>query len=378
MVLSDNLFNLTQTFISPDVVKKFSGLIGESEDRTKAGLKSAIPTLIKGIAEKGTTPEGAETIVNFAKNHPDSANDVSTANLNEGNTVLHGIFGSNLAGVVARIGNSTGLTTSSITKMLGLAAPLVMGAIGTKVKKDNLNAAGLMGFFNQQRSVLGSTAPRPLGGIGVLQHKNSEKTLPWFLLSLLLLTLFAVTWWYIHRGDTARAVKTQLTNKEINTATLPQADVATPAKTTAQSAVVTTAATTVADLNDLNTFLKNGDASQLPKRFAFENLKFDSSKATLVAGSEAEIDTIAKALLANPTAKAKVEGYTDNSGNARANQVLSEDRAKAVKAELVSRGVAEDRIVAVGFGSANPIAGNETIDGRAQNRRIEFIVTSLK
>lgn len=373
MVLSDNLFNLAQNFISPDVVKKFSGLIGESEDRTKAGLKTAIPTLIKGIADKGATPEGAETIVKFAKSHPDSANDISTANLNEGNSVLNGIFGNNLTSIVSRIGSSTGLNTSSITKMLGLAAPLVMGAIGSKVKKDNLNAVGLMGFFKQQKNVLGAAAPAALTGMGVRQHKGSEKTLPWFLISILLLALFGAFWWFTHRDESAKVVRTEITSREINTATLPATDVTTPTTTTA-----TTAAVPAGNLNDLSTFLKSGDASQLPKRFAFQNLNFGTGNTALAAGAEMELDMIADAMKANPGAKAKLEGHTDNTGNAGANQLLSEDRAKAVKSQLVSRGVAADRIIAVGFGSENPLAGNDTEAGRAQNRRIEFIITDLK
>lgn len=370
MVLSDNLFNLAQNFVSPDVVKKFSGLIGESEDRTKAGLKTAIPTLIKGIADKGATPEGAETIVKLAKNHPDSANDVSTANLTEGNSVLNGIFGNNLTPMVSKIGSSTGLNTSSITKMLGLAAPLVMGAIGSKVKKDNLNAAGLMGFFSQQKNVLDAAAPAALTGMGVRQHKGSEKTLPWFLISVLLLALFGAYWWFTHRDESAKVVRTELTSREINTATLPATDVTTT--------TTTTATVPAGSLNDLITFLKSGDATQLPKRFAFQNLNFGTGNTALMAGAEIELDTIADAMKANPAAKAKIEGYTDNTGNAEANQMLSEDRAKAVKEQLVTRGVAANRIIAVGLGSENPLAGNDTEAGRAQNRRIEFIITDLK
>jgi OmpA-OmpF porin, OOP family len=68
----------------------------------------------------------------------------------------------------------------------------------------------------------------------------------------------------------------------------------------------------------------------------------------------------------------EIGGYTDNTGDAAANLQLSQHRADAVKAALVQSGVSADMVVAKGYGSANPVARNDTAEGRFQNRRIEY------
>lgn len=82
----------------------------------------------------------------------------------------------------------------------------------------------------------------------------------------------------------------------------------------------------------------------------------------------------AKTLLRNPGMNVEIQGYTDNIGSKEYNKKLSQKRADAVKAYLVSKGVSASRLTAVGMGEANPVADNKTADGRAMNRRIEFVV----
>ena len=83
---------------------------------------------------------------------------------------------------------------------------------------------------------------------------------------------------------------------------------------------------------------------------------------------------IAKLVQQNADLKLRVEGHTDNQGNAATNQALSEKRAQAVVDYLVRAGLPASRFTAVGYGSARPVATNDTDEGKAQNRRIEFVV----
>ncbi len=95
---------------------------------------------------------------------------------------------------------------------------------------------------------------------------------------------------------------------------------------------------------------------------------FDS--AELSAGGIAILNEVAPRLKDNPDVRLIIEGYTDDRGAAEYNQKLSQRRADAAKDYLVSQGVAGNRIDAVGRGEENPIASNDTEEGRAQNRRV--------
>ena len=75
----------------------------------------------------------------------------------------------------------------------------------------------------------------------------------------------------------------------------------------------------------------------------------------------------------NPDIKFEVQGHTDNTGNAASNQTLSEQRAKAIVSKMVEMGIASNRLTAVGKGQSAPIADNSSDEGRAKNRRVEFV-----
>jgi outer membrane protein OmpA-like peptidoglycan-associated protein len=70
----------------------------------------------------------------------------------------------------------------------------------------------------------------------------------------------------------------------------------------------------------------------------------------------------------------RIEGHTDNVGSASFNQILSGKRAMSVKRYLIERGIEPERLLIAGFGSSKPIADNATMQGRALNRRVEFII----
>ncbi|MEB4208000.1 OmpA family protein [Mycobacterium sp. 94-17] len=104
-------------------------------------------------------------------------------------------------------------------------------------------------------------------------------------------------------------------------------------------------------------------------------LTFDSNLATLTAADEQVLTRVADKLAACPNAHAAVNGYADSTGSASVNIPLSQERAQTVVGFLESHGVPADRLSANGLGSANPIASNGTDDGRAQNRRVEIVVS---
>ncbi len=108
-------------------------------------------------------------------------------------------------------------------------------------------------------------------------------------------------------------------------------------------------------------------------KFITYGITFDVGKATIKPESMGEINRIVQLMNENPTLKFSVEGHTDSTGSAATNQTLSEQRSAAIVAKLVEMGVAADRLTAVGKGQNSPIADNSTDEGRAKNRRVEFV-----
>jgi outer membrane protein OmpA-like peptidoglycan-associated protein len=102
---------------------------------------------------------------------------------------------------------------------------------------------------------------------------------------------------------------------------------------------------------------------------------FDTGKYTLKPEAREKLAKVSGILLAYPNLKVQVEGYTDNVGSEQYNLTLSQQRGDAVRAYLVSQGVSPDNITSTGYGMSNPIADNATSAGRAQNRRVQLVVS---
>ncbi len=106
-----------------------------------------------------------------------------------------------------------------------------------------------------------------------------------------------------------------------------------------------------------------------------EQIVFETGKARILPRSYALIDRIAQKLKDNPSVKrVRVEGHTDDQGGEKKNQELSQSRADAVIEFLIKRGVDPSRLQGAGYGATRPIASNKTAEGRAKNRRVEFII----
>ena len=102
---------------------------------------------------------------------------------------------------------------------------------------------------------------------------------------------------------------------------------------------------------------------------------FDTGKYTLKTETQISLAKVSGILQAYPGLKLQVEGYTDSIGGDEYNQKLSENRADAVRSFLLTQGVQEANITAMGYGKAKPVADNATSQGRAQNRRVQLVVS---
>jgi OOP family OmpA-OmpF porin len=103
-------------------------------------------------------------------------------------------------------------------------------------------------------------------------------------------------------------------------------------------------------------------------------IRFESGRSTLDLDSAGLLDHLTEIALRCPTTNIEVGGHTDTDGDNAANQALSERRAQAVVDYLVRAGLPSGRFTAIGYGSIQPVAANDTDEGKARNRRIEFVV----
>ncbi len=116
---------------------------------------------------------------------------------------------------------------------------------------------------------------------------------------------------------------------------------------------------------------------KLNASFTFKNVQFEKNAFALLPISKIELDKLVQVLNENPTIKLQINGYTDNKGIAEENIKLSTNRAKSVVDYLASKGINAARLAHKGFGAAQPIADNNTDEGRARNRRTEFVVVGM-
>ncbi len=103
---------------------------------------------------------------------------------------------------------------------------------------------------------------------------------------------------------------------------------------------------------------------------------FETGKAVLRPESFDALDQVFRFLENNPSIRLEISGHTDNTGSLRINQRLSRERAKAVVDWLVNKGIAPEMLNYEGYADTQPVATNDTAEGREKNRRVEFKVIS--
>ena len=106
------------------------------------------------------------------------------------------------------------------------------------------------------------------------------------------------------------------------------------------------------------------------------SVRFDTNKSTLTSSAKANLDKLVPVFNQYPDTNIQIYGYTDSTGTAEYNLKLSDQRAASVKSYLAGKGISVSRFTTTGLGIADPVATNDTPEGRTQNRRVEFAITA--
>ena len=383
-----NLIETILSAISPDMVSRIAGLLGESSDATGKGLAAAVPALLGGALQQSSRPGGAVNLINLISQATSGGNPLDQvgsllsndeargALMGQGGSIVSSLLGSGGSGVTNALASLSGVRSGSMPGLLALVAPLVMGAIG-KATGPTPTVSGVQSLLTGQRASILNALPAGLGSTLGLGDAGATVTsavrtaeagaasaaggfrrmLPWLLLAGLAVValLFGMR--------TCSQERVGMAPEGVGTAveglTLPGG--------AALSALPGSIGYSLAK------YL--GSSEQAPKTFVFDNLVFETGSNALTADSKAAVDAVAVVLKAYPSAKVKLVGYTDNTGDPAANVTLSKARAGKVADSLTALGIDAARVTSEGAGDANPVADNSTEEGRAKNRRTELVVT---
>ena len=348
---------------------------------------------------------------------------------NLGGPILSLLLGNKSDALGSLIANFAGMKSGAGSSLLKLAAPFILNIVGKKIK--GMGVGAIMDMFKSQKSNISAGMPKgfDFGSLGIADLEDSfmdkatdaveqaaDKAadvagdvadvavdagkkgmsfLRW-LLPLFLLLMVLAYFFGIRTGcgaiDNTVDKANDLTENVVESGAEAAGNLAEGAVDLAKGAVSLTgdalnsvfsavdeAAKAAMDGikfvagsagDQLKRFIEGGFSGD--NRFTFNNLTFATGSANIDTESAIEIDNVAAILKAYPKVNIVVEGYTDNTGDASANITLSQNRAKAVKTRLIEQGIDQDRIGTAGYGSANPVASNDTPEGQRQNRRIEI------
>jgi outer membrane protein OmpA-like peptidoglycan-associated protein len=391
--MATNLLDMLKGALGSDVVSQAAKYLGESEGATQSAVGALLPALLGGMAKKAASPAGAADLLRSL-----TSADVDTSLLGNlagvfaggdrtnslmklGGSVLSGLFGDKTGALTNAISSITGMKSSSVASLLSLVAPAVFALAKRYVSQNNLDAGGLAKLLLGQKDALASaldsrvtsalgwgspasfaSALAPSSAAAPMSAEASGRSgmrriLPWIVAAIVALALLSML---RNCGKPVEKPVAPVPSAAVKEILLPDGT-----KISVRESGF---------LDQLVVYLNRGDAAA-GTAFVADAINFETGSATLTADSADQIGHVAAVLAAFPNVAISVEGHTDNTGDAAANKTLSEQRATAVRQALVDKGVGADRVAAAGFGPEKPVASNDTEEGKAQNRRVEIIVT---
>ena len=402
--------------VTPEMKQTLAARFGESSQGVQSGLGAATAATLDGLASKSSDSGFLSQVLGMlgggmGQNLLSSLSSIASggptgATADLVNRFLPMVFGSQQGQVANAISQQFGLSASSGTGLLKMAAPLVLAYFGKLQSAGTLNASSLGDLLHAEAPNLRSYLPTGLLGsaagvasatvsraaTAVTSARTAASAPPRWLVPAAIAGALILAWLVIRSMSPTRPVQTaaSVTSEAVNSATSAAssaANAAGDAATKAWAALGDMMKVRLPDGSEINvpsrgvearlvSYLNDSSAAVSDNTsFDFDRLLFDTGKATLQPASEEQLTNIADILKAYPQVKIRIGGYTDNTGDPAANLQLSEQRADNVMAELINQGIDPARMTAKGYGAEDPIADNSTEEGRQKNRRISLRVT---
>jgi OOP family OmpA-OmpF porin len=401
--MNTNLSENITSQLTPQMIQKVSVFLGETPGQTQTAVDRSISTLLAGLMHLSSSGAGPIQLLNLINqaNYGSLLNNLSGL-LEDGNTaqslmtsgqeILNALFPGKLSAVSEIIATTSGVTNTSASSLLSLVAPVVVGVLGRVRSMQGLNAVRLATLLMNQKEGIVKFAPEGLAGVFGLnsmaelragradtamdslkpdtarrvvtaprQETRMRKNWSWPVLAVLAIGFL---YFFMNRG-----------------AEVAQA----PLITAASAAIPVAAPVTLPDGAALSlrtdsfnynvaAFLRDPATNTEPKAFVFDRLTFDPGTTKLTVESGQAVKDLSAILKAYPAVDVRLNGYTNNVGDAVANKTLSLNQAIAMREALISDGIGVTRVTTAGYGGEKPLVSNETEEGRAKNQRLELVV----
>jgi len=207
-----NLLNVVQGALSGNVVGQIASLIGSNSNVTKTALTSMLPAMIKGLVSKGSSQQGASQLLDMIKGNGLGAGTLDNLSsslegskassfMEMGSKLNSGIFGNKLSDMAS----APGLSSGASSKLMNLAAPILMGTVGKVVAQKNLDASGLQSLLSNQKLDVAGIAGRAASTTAATTTTKSGSGFLKWLLPLLLIG--AAIWYFTSRGGNTDTVE---------------------------------------------------------------------------------------------------------------------------------------------------------------------------
>jgi outer membrane protein OmpA-like peptidoglycan-associated protein len=385
------MFGSLLNMLDKRTVGDVSNALGQPEQAVQHGMESSIAAVLGGLISKAGDTGALRRILDTVSSTAGSVSwsqiassvaDPNSSLMAAGKRILPALFGTNEQTVTGALSRESGLSSGAIATLLSMAAPVVMSFLSRQIRDGGLTLSSLGSILQKESGAIRNALPASLSELFwpgtaavhtataspvIAQAVHKEKSFNWLPVLAICALGLGLLWFLSH----ARRPVTP--GVALGTASR----MATPPTTRSCTVPSGLNIPRGSSIERFVTYVQNPDAKPSSTTwFELDAMEFTTGSAKLRPESQNQLNNIATIMNNCPNVSLLIAGFTDNVGNADANMNLSQNRANAVVAQLVNKGVPADRLAAKGYGEENPIADNSTEEGRSRNRRASMQITN--